>query len=124
MKILAALALLAMSAIAADDGFAAWFPQFQAAVAKNDAKAIAGFARFPIDWELGKVRRIETDADFFAHFAAYFPADMRKAVAQAKPVPIPDGYMLTWKARGDEYSLYFKKLSDRWILNGLSEGPP
>jgi hypothetical protein len=124
VKILAALALLSGAVIAADDGFTAWFPQFQAAVSRNDAKEIAGLTHFPINWELRKVRRVETDADFVAHFAAYFPADMKKAVAQAKPVPIPDGYMLTWKARGDEYGLYFKKLSGRWVLNGLSEGPP
>lgn len=49
---------------------------------------------------------------------------MRKAVAEAKPQPIPDGYMVTWKARGNEYSLYVRKFSGRFALDGLSEGPP
>jgi hypothetical protein len=127
MKTLAALALFAISAssvMAADDGFAAWWPQFQAVVSKNDAKAVASLAHFPMDWELGKVRKVETEADFVGHFSAYFPADLRRAVAHGKPVSIPDGYMITWKARGNEYSLYFNKISGRFALSALSEGPP
>jgi hypothetical protein len=123
MKTLAVLALLAISANAADDGFAGWWPQFQGAVAKNDPQPIVALSHFPMDWELGKIRKIETERDFIRHFAAYFPADMRQAVAQAKPVAIPEGYMITWKARGNEYSLYFKKLAGRFVLSGLSEGP-
>lgn len=127
MKTLPALALFAISAssvMAADDGFAAWWLQFQAAVSKNDAKALASLSHFPMDWELGKVRKVQTEADFIEHFRSYFPADMRRAVAQAKPQAIPDGYMITWKARGNEYSLYFRKISGRFALSALSEGPP
>jgi hypothetical protein len=124
MKLLAALALLTISASAADDGFAAWWPRFQSAVAKNDPRAIAAQSHFPLDWELGKVRKIETESDFLANFPSYFPVDMRKAVAQSKPVAIPEGYMITWKAHRNEYSLYFKKLSGHFSLTGLSEGPP
>lgn len=113
-----------MSAGAADDGFAAWWPQFQAAVSHNNPNEVATLAHFPMDWELGSVRKIDTEADFLSHFASYFPVDMRRAVARGKPQRIPDGYMVTWKARGNEYSLYFKKLSGRFVLDGLSEGPP
>ena len=109
----------------ADDGFAKWWPQFQAAVKSGDAKAIAHGAPFPMDWELGKVRKIDTESDFLAHFSTYFLADMRRAVATQKPVSIPDNkYMIFWHARGNEYSLYFKAQGGSWALFGLSEGPP
>jgi hypothetical protein len=120
-----ALALLAAAAIAADDGFAKFWPQFQAVVAKNDAKSIIQGVQFPLEWELGKVRKIDSNADFLSHFSAYFTADMRRAVATQKPVSIPDAkYMITWHARGNEYSMYFKSQGGTWALVGLSEGPP
>lgn len=77
-----------------------------------------------MDWELKAVRQIKTREDFIAHFASYFPADMKRAVASAKPVAIPEGYMITWKARGDEYSLYFRPSGSGFALFALSEGPP
>jgi hypothetical protein len=127
MKALGAVLMLATlaSAGAADDGFAKWWPEFKASVAKSDAKAIVRGTQFPLPWELGKVRNIATGADFVAHFNTYFTADMRKAVAEQKPVSIPgDQYMITWHARGNEYSLYFKRLGGSFVLLALSEGPP
>ena len=124
---MAIVALLAFAEAlpAAEDGFAAWWPQFKAAVAKGDLSAMLKNAEFPMDWELKQVRRIPSFDDFAAHFDAYFPSDMKKAVATAKPVSIPGGqYMITWHARGNEYSLYFKKLRTKWALYALSEGPP
>ena len=85
MKTLAVL-LLALTASGADDGFAKWWPQFQSTVAKSDAKAITEGSKFPMQWELKAVREIKTREDFVAHFAAYFTADMKKAVANGKPV--------------------------------------
>ncbi len=114
-----------MALPAAEDGFAKWWPEFKAAVAKNDAKAIVHGSDFPMDWELLKVRKIDSEADFIAHFNTYFLADMKRAVATQKPVAIPDNkYMITWHARGNEYSLYFKKSGASWALWTLSEGPP
>ncbi len=123
MKTLALL-LACVAAFGADDGFAKWWPQFQAAAAKGDAKAITEGSKFPMQWELKAVREIKTREDFVAHFAAYFTADMKRAVASAKPVAIPEGYMITWHARGDEYSLYFHPAGRSFALSGLSEGPP
>ena len=118
------LAAFAMSA-AADDGFAKWWPEVKASVAKGDAKAIVRGTQFPLPWELGKVRNVLTEADFVAHFNTYFTADMRKAVAGQKPVSIPgDQYMITWHARGNEYSLYFNPQGGSFVLLALSEGPP
>ncbi len=124
MKLAAAFALFAAFALA-DDGFAKWWPEFKAAVAKNDAKAIVKGAMFPMDWELLKTRKIESEADFLAHFQTYFTPYMRSAVASQKPVAIPgDQYMITWKARGNEYSMYFKAKNGAYALFALSEGPP
>ncbi len=119
-----ALVLLVCTAAQADDGFAKWWPQFQAAAAKGDAKAITEGSKFPMQWELGTVREIKTREDFVARFASYFTADMKRAVASRKPVAIPEGYMITWKARGNEYSLYFRPAGGSFALSGLSEGPP
>ena len=113
---------------AADDGFAKWWPQFQAAAAAKNSNDVLRGVKFPIDWELGKVRKVSSAADFTAHFAAYFTDDMRKAVATQKPEAIPgDEYSITWHARGDEYAMYFSKSASApggWALGGLSEGPP
>lgn len=122
MKALAAF-LIAFAAFA-DDGFFKWWPQFQAAVSKNDAAAIVQGSKFPMQWENGPVREIKSREDFLANFAKYWTPDMRRAVAREKPVNVPEGYMITWKARGNEYSLYFHPAGSRFVLAGLSEGPP
>ncbi len=118
-----ALLLLSLGASGADDGFAKWWPQFQSAVAKGDAKAIADPAKFPMEWENGPVRQIKTREDFVGHFATYFTIDMKKAVASKKPVAIPEGYMIFWNARGNQYSLNFHPSGGSFVLAGLSEGP-
>ena len=43
--------------LAVDEGFSAWYPMFQAAVASGDKEAVAALVRFPLhSWELvGKV---------------------------------------------------------------------
>lgn len=104
--------------------FARWWPTFQAAVAKPDAAAVAKMSHFPLSWENGAVREIATEADFVKNFGAYFTAEIRKAIATGKSERLPDGtYMLTWKARGNEYSLYFRPRGSAYMLDALSEGP-
>jgi len=105
--------------------FAKWWPQFQAAVAKKDAKAVAGMTHFPTQWELGKIRRVESGAVVIAKFDAYFPEHLRKAVATKTPEKFSDGsYSITWQDHGDEYSLYFHENGKGGFqLDGLSEGP-
>lgn len=61
------IAILIHSASAAD-GFAKWWSEFQAAVARRDAKAVAQRAHFPLSWENGPVREIKTEAEFLQRF--------------------------------------------------------
>ncbi len=104
--------------------FDKWWPDFQAAVTKGDAPAVAQGARFPMSWENGPTRRIKTRADLTGRFNFYFTPEIRRAIAKGKPERLPTGeYSLTWKARGNEYSLYFDAEGNTFRLNGLSEGP-
>jgi hypothetical protein len=107
---------------AADSDFPKWWPQFQAAVAKGDAKTIAQGADFPIQWELGSLHQLMSAAELAQHFDKYFPTDLKKAVATKKPDAGELG--ITWKMRGNEYSLYFKAVSSGFALYYLSQGPP
>ncbi len=126
--VLAPLIALASWMAAADDkaDVAAWWTHFQAAVASRDAHAVARGVQFPLNWENGKIREIKTEADLANSFDTYFTAEIRKLVATRKPERMPNGvYSITWKARGNEYSIYFKPGgAGSFILDGLSEGPP
>ena len=107
-----------------NDGFAKWWPQFQAAVAARDAKTVARGAHSPMDWENGPIRQIKSEADLVEHFDTYFTPEIRKAVAAGKPERLPNGiYSITWKARGNEYSMYFEASGGGFVLQALSEGP-
>jgi hypothetical protein len=105
--------------------FSKWWPQFQAAVAKKDAKAVAEMTHIPTQWELGKIRRLDSTAILIEKFDTYFPEHMRKAIAAKKPEKFSDGsYSITWQDHGDEYSLYFyEDGKGGYRLDGLSEGP-
>src|ERR1017187_8486025 len=124
--VLAAAASVSLPADPPAADFSKWWLQFQAAVAKHDAKAVAGMMQFPLDWELGKVRKIQTAADFIAKYDAYVPADMVKAVATKTPFHDPGGeYTISWTAHKDECTLFFKlDAKGNWVLEALSEGPP
>ena len=122
--------LLCIAALAhqafASDHFTAWWPQFRIAAANSDAKAVAAGVQFPIPWENGKIRDIKSLEGFSQNFSRYFTPEITKNVATKKPERLPNGiYSITWKARGNEYSIYFKPGPGKtFILDGLSEGPP
>ncbi|HWZ31392.1 MAG TPA: hypothetical protein VNX18_08670 [Bryobacteraceae bacterium] len=121
-----ALLLVVAAAFAADDGFAKWWQRFQAAVAKGNADAVVERAEFPMDWEYGATRKIPAPAVLVGKFDYYFTEEIKQAIATRKPERVPAGvYMITWKARGNEYSMYFKPVgSGSFALQGLSEGAP
>ena len=110
---------------AAEADFPKWWPQFQAAVAKSDAKTVAEGVKFPIQWENGPIRQMMSSADLLQHFDKYFTAEIKKIIAAKKPEKWGNGeFGITWKARGNEYSVYFKPADSVFALGGLSEGPP
>jgi hypothetical protein len=126
---LALIALLSVSMAGAqspDAPFRKWWPQFQAAAAKNDAKAVAHGMRFPQPWENGPaIREIKSEADLTARFAAFLTPEIKKQIASKRPERLPNGnYMIVWHARGNEYSLHFRSSEDAFALDGLGEGPP
>ena len=105
--------------------FAAWWTEFRAAVARRDAKTIARQAHYPLSWENGPILEIKSEAELVAHFDTYFTAEIRRIIAERMPERLPNGiYIITWKARGNEYSLYYKPEGATFVLDGLSEGPP
>jgi hypothetical protein len=110
---------------AADADFPKWWPQFQAAVARSDAKSVVQGVNFPIQWENGPTRQILSAADFVQHFDKYFTAEIKTIVATRKPEKWGNGeYGITWKARGNKYSVFFNPAGSGFALGGLSEGPP
>jgi hypothetical protein len=119
------LVILTHQAVAAD-AFTKWWPQFRTAVANAEAKAVSQGVHFPLNWENGKIRDIPTQEDFTQNFARYFTPEITKIIATRKPERLPNRtYSITWKARGNEYSIYFKPGADgAFVLDGLSEGPP
>jgi hypothetical protein len=126
---IAILALALASAAMAQNGdavFRKWWPGFQAAVAKNDAKAVARGMRFPQPWENGPaIRDIKSEADLTTRFDVFLTPEIRKQIATKRPERLPNGnYMIVWRARGNEYSLHFTPAGDAFALDGLGEGPP
>ena len=124
LLLLSALAFQATAA-AQNPDFAKWWKQFQAAVAKRDIDAIAQGVEFPLDWENGPIRKIQSASEFKSRFDSYFTAEIKKMIATKKPERLPNGgYIITWKARGNEYSIAFKPQGASYALEYLSEGPP
>jgi hypothetical protein len=109
-----------------DAAFRKWWPGFQAAVAKHDAKTVAQGMRFPQPWENGRsVREIKSAADLTARFKIFFTVEIKKQIAGKKPERLPNGnYIIIWHARGNEYSLHFTPAGSAFALDGLGEGPP
>ena len=109
-----------------DAAFQKWWPGFQSAVAKHDAKAVAQGMRFPQPWENGPaIREIKTASDLTARFDAYLTPEIKNQIATKKPERLPNGnYIIIWHARGNEYSLHFTPAGSGFALDGLGEGPP
>ena len=128
MKTITLLLLLIVPLAAQDKGaanFTAWWKQFQAAVVKRDTATISKGAKFPMQWENGPTRNVQVATAFAARFDFYFTSDIKNVIAKSTPVQEgKEGYWIIWKARGNEYSLYFKDRGQGWALDGLSEGPP
>ena len=105
--------------------FATWWKQFQTAVASKDVATVTKGARFPMQWENGPTREVKAADDFAARFEFYFTPEIKDIISTRTPaVEGRDTRTITWQARGNEYSLYFKAQGNAWVFDGLSEGPP
>ena len=124
--IFAVISVSVANAQTPDAAFQKWWPGFQSAVAKHDAKAVAQGMRFPQPWENGPaIREIKTAADLTARFDVFLTAEIKKQIASKKPERLPNGnYIIIWHARGNEYSLHFTAAGSAFALDGLGEGPP
>ncbi len=123
LLVVAAFALEAAQAEGAD--FSKWWPDFKAAVARRDVAVVAQGAAFPMSWENGPIREIKSADDLKNRFDVYFTAEIQKMIATKKPEYLPNGfYIITWTARGNEYSMSFKPQGEGFALNSLSEGAP
>jgi hypothetical protein len=105
--------------------FSEWWPKFQSAVKKGDAAVVAAKIQYPMQWENGATRDVKTPDEFLGHFHSYITSEIKRIVAAKRPVKEDNfTYTITWKARGNEYCLYFKDRGHGFALDGLSEGPP
>jgi hypothetical protein len=89
------LALMMVGVVGAQNGdgaFRKWWPGFQAAVAKHDAKAVSRGMRFPQPWENGPaIREIKSEADLSARFDVFLTNEIRKQIATKRPERLPNG---------------------------------
>ena len=115
MGAVAALAVMAAApAIAApDDGFAAFWPAFQAAAAKDDAKALASM--IALSPNLG-----DDGASFAKFHAGELGPKVRRCLAKAKPARDVDGLgHVNYSAFCGEIIYGFSKTAGAWKLTDL-----
>lgn len=77
-----------------------------------------------MQWENGPTREVRTAAEIAARFDFYFTPEIRSQIATRTPDQGSALRTITWKARGNGYSLYVRLQDGVWALDGLSEGPP
>src|SRR5689334_6295232 len=88
------------------DAFLVWWRQFQTAVSQKDVATVTKGSRFPMQWENGPTREVKATADFSMRFDFYFTPEIKRMISTRFPVAEGrDSRTITWKARGNEYSL-------------------
>ena len=65
------------------ESFAAFWKEFQSAVARNDKEAVAAATKLPFMAQQSK-------ADFIRDYPSYFTKEVKKCLATAKPVKATD----------------------------------
>ena len=69
------------------ESFAAFWKEFQSAVARNDKEAVAAATKLPFMAQQSK-------ADFIRDYPSYFTKEVKKCLATAKPVRDRDSYLV------------------------------
>ena len=116
--LLASLQMLAGEALAAsDDGFAAFWTKFQAAVAKSDQKAVPEMIRYPVFYN----DDLQAE-DFPVIWKGAFSKSKRACLAKEKPVEETDGEgALTYSAFCGSLIYIFGKDAAGWKLTSFAE---
>lgn len=111
--LVAGLLISAESALAAgsDDGFAAFWTQFQAAVGKSDQKAVSQMIKFPVLYN-----DIRKEAEFPVIWKGAFKPAHRKCLAKQKPVKDTHEGKVSYSAFCDDIIYSFSKDDAGWKL--------
>lgn len=112
--IVAGLLISAGSALAAgsDDGFAAFWTKFDAAIGKNDRKAVSQMVRYPIFY----IDRQLQMADFPVIWKGSFDRAERKCLGNEKPVKDTHEGEVTYNAVCNDTIYVFGKDDAGWKL--------
>ena len=111
--LVAGLLVSAESALAAgsDDGFAAFWTQFQAAVGKSDQKAVSQMIKFPVLYN-----DIRKEAEFPVIWKGAFKPAHRRCLAKQKPVKDTHEGKVSYSAFCDDIIYSFSKDDAGWKL--------
>jgi hypothetical protein len=114
----AGLLISAGSALAAgsDDGFAAFWTQFNAAVGKSDQKAVSQMVKYPIYYADAQ-RQV---ADFPMIWKGFFTPAQRRCLAKQKPVKDTHEGKVSYSAFCGEDIYSFAKDDAGWKLTDFS----
>ena len=117
--LVAGLLISAGSALAAgsDDGFAAFWTQFKAAVGKSDQKAVSQMVKYPI-WYDGAQRQV---ADFPVIWKGFFNPAQRRCLAKEKPVKDTHEGKVSYSAFCGHLIYSFGKDDAGWKLTDIDE---
>ena len=110
------LLISAGPALAADDGFAAFWTQFKAAVGKSDQKAVSQMFKYPIFY----IDQREV-ADFPVIWKGAFSPAQRRCLAKEKPVKDTHEGKVSYSAFCGQVIYSFGKDDAGWKLTDIGE---
>lgn len=111
--LVAGLLISAGSALAAgsDDGFAAFWTEFKAAIGKSDQKAVSQMIKYPVLYN-----DIRQEAEFPVIWKGAFKPAHRKCLARQKPVKDTHEGKVSYAAFCDDIIYSFSKDDAGWKL--------
>ncbi|MBR1154346.1 hypothetical protein JQ575_27475 [Bradyrhizobium sp. JYMT SZCCT0428] len=102
-------------ATGSDDGFAAFWMQFKAAVAKSDQKAVSQMIKYPV-----LLYDLRQEADFPVIWRGAFKPAHRACLAKQKPVMDKQKDKVSYSAFCDSLIYVFGKDSSGWKLTDFA----
>ena len=104
-----------LAALLAAADFNTFLLAFKAAVARNDARAVAGMTQFPFLFD----SRTRDSSDFQKIYPQLFDANVRTCFAKAKPVIEHDAQVVNC----GRYIFYFRVVKDRYRFIEFAADP-